>query len=216
MSKDSLIQDQAFAAVADDLAAEGFSVRDDLIPNAILSPLAKHLRSLPESAFQAAGIGRQQNFGQDASVRNDRIRWLDQSHPAEAAWLEVMAYLQQFLNRQLFLGLFSYESHVARYAPGARYQKHVDAFRGEANRILSTVLYLNEDWPASNGGDLLLYAPDQPEQVLRRIPPEFGRMCIFLSEEFPHEVLPASHSRWSIAGWFRLNASSGRRIDPPE
>lgn len=216
MSKHSAEQDPSFAAIADDLVAHGLSVRDGVVPQALLLKLADHVKALPGQAFQAAGIGRQAGFGQDSSVRSDQIRWLDMGHPAEAPWLEWMANLQQYLNRQLFLGLFSYECHFAHYAPGARYQKHVDAFKGEANRILSTVLYLNREWSAEQGGELLVYAPDQPERVLKRVQPEFGRLCVFMSEEFPHEVLPASHSRWSIAGWFRLNTSTGSRIDPPD
>jgi len=34
-----------------------------------------------------------------------------------------------------------------------------------------------------------------------------NRLVIFLSEEFPHEVLPANTHRYSIAGWFRVNNS---------
>ena len=45
--------------------------------------------------------------------------------------------------------------------------------------------------------------------------PSFGSVAIFLSEEFPHEVLPATRDRYSIAGWFRVNTSTADRIDPP-
>lgn len=38
---------------------------------------------------------------------------------------------------------------------------------------------------------------------------------LFLSEEFPHEVLPASRERYSIAGWFRVNGNGAGRVDPP-
>jgi SM-20-related protein len=40
-------------------------------------------------------------------------------------------------------------------------------------------------------------------------------MVLFLSEEIPHEVLPAHTDRASIAGWFRLNTSINNQIDPP-
>ena len=33
--------------------------------------------------------------------------------------------------------------------------------------------------------------------------PEGGSLVVFLSAELPHEVLPASRERMSIAGWFR-------------
>ncbi|MEC7468361.1 MAG: 2OG-Fe(II) oxygenase, partial [Pseudomonadota bacterium] len=34
--------------------------------------------------------------------------------------------------------------------------------------------------------------------------------------EFPHEVLPATRDRFSIAGWFRVNNSTAQRVDPPK
>jgi len=40
-------------------------------------------------------------------------------------------------------------------------------------------------------------------------------LVVFLSEEFPHEVLKAKRSRFSVAGWFRVNTSNAERADPP-
>jgi SM-20-related protein len=76
------------------------------------------------------------------------------------------------------------------------------------------VTYLNQDWRASDGGELVLYQDEADKNGLR-ILPEAGTVVLFLSDEFPHEVLPAKVDRYSIAGWFRVNASSGRAIDPP-
>ena len=60
----------------------------------------------------------------------------------------------------------------------------------------------------------LLYEPEGG-RVLERVCPAAGTMVIFLSEEFPHEVLPATQDRYSIAGWFRINSSNGYSVDPP-
>jgi SM-20-related protein len=118
------------------------------------------------------------------------------------------------LNQRLFLGLFSFESHYAHYAPGAYYKRHYDAFRGEANRVLSVVCYLNPNWSASDGGELVLYRDEQDREGLKVVP-LYGTVVVFLSEEFPHEVLPASRDRYSVAGWFRVNCSIDNKIDPP-
>jgi SM-20-related protein len=126
-------------------------------------------------------------------------------------WVE---QLRVYLNRRLFLGLFSYEGHFAHYEPGAFYKRHVDAFRGESNRVLTTVFYLNWGWQAEDGGELLLYEENQTEAFARVIP-RMGKLAVFLSEEFPHEVLPAKRDRYSIAGWYRVNSSSAERADPP-
>jgi SM-20-related protein len=87
----------------------------------------------------------------------------------------------------------------------------LDAFHGEANRILTLVAYLNLDWKEEDGGELIIYSGDN---VFAMVPPEFATLVVFLSEEFPHEVLPARRDRYSVAGWFRLNASSSQRVDP--
>ncbi|WP_335340025.1 2OG-Fe(II) oxygenase [Sedimenticola selenatireducens] len=42
-----------------------------------------------------------------------------------------------------------------------------------------------------------------------------GELAVFLSEEFPHEVLAADRDRYSVAGWFRVNGSINQQIDPP-
>ena len=119
-----------------------------------------------------------------------------------------MDVLRVGINQRLFLGLFDYESHFAHYEIGAFYQKHRDAFNdhkktGQPIRMLSTVLYLNKDWQDDNGGELMIY--NDSEQPLEKVVPYFGRLVIFLSEKFPHEVLPAKRERKSIAGWFRVN-----------
>ena len=151
---------------------------------------------------------------QNTRVRNDRIRWINADSSATEAWLRWSDALMAYLNRRLYLGLFSFESHFAHYGAGDYYQKHLDAFKGQANRVLSLVTYLNKAWQAQDGGELLLY-PEQGAQPLQRVLPKAGTLVVFLSEEFPHEVLPAERDRYSIAGWFRVNASSAQRVDPP-
>jgi SM-20-related protein len=116
-----------------------------------------------------------------------------------------METLRGFLNGRLFLGLFDYECHYARYAPGAFYSKHVDAFGGDRSRVLSTVFYLNENWRAADAGELLLYE-EGGETQLESVTPLHNRLVLFLSERFPHEVRPATCKRHSIAGWFRVKS----------
>jgi SM-20-related protein len=60
----------------------------------------------------------------------------------------------------------------------------------------------------------VLYRGDDDSTGIRVVPLH-GTVVVFLSEEFPHEVLPAHRDRHSIAGWFRVNASIGNAIDPP-
>ncbi|MCE2596206.1 2OG-Fe(II) oxygenase [Motilimonas cestriensis] len=207
-----------FEAIAQALTRQGYCI----IPDALISEpeltqaLFLQACQMPDKAFSAAGIGRQKDHMQNNFVRRDEIHWIDGKTPAEQAWLDWNYRLQHFLNRRLFLGLFSYESHFAHYRPGAFYKKHMDAFRGEANRVLTTVFYLNPSWTTEDGGELVLYPehdPDNQNAQLAKVMPTFGTMVIFLSEEFPHEVLPAMRDRYSIAGWFRVNNTE--KLDPP-
>ncbi len=204
-----------FERIAEDLAHRGYSIIDCALPDDMTLQLSQrllHLIRQDDESLQVAGIGRGDQHAQNRFVRQDKIRWLEQDNSAEKAWLEYMSELRVYLNRRLFLGLFSYESHFAHYRPGAFYKTHLDAFRGQANRILSTVLYLNKHWQTKDGGELVMYNDDQ---LIATVLPAYGRLVVFLSEEFPHEVKPTQRNRYSIAGWFRVNTSNNDKVDPP-
>lgn len=196
--------------MADALVEQGYWVLDDALPKSLLKPLLIHFNELQCDEFKTAGIGRQTDFQVQETIRSDKIHWIQPNSEVTADFLQWMDSLRVGLNRRLFMGLFDYESHFAHYPVGAFYKKHVDAFRGnrkqgQSNRVLSTVLYLNDAWRLGDGGELLLYAEDDANKVIETILPECGRLVIFLSEKFPHEVLPAKRERKSIAGWFRVN-----------
>ena len=195
--------------IADTLVAKGYLIIEDALPTQLLQKLLTHFNKLQEQEFKAAGVGRQSDFQLQGNIRSDKIHWISPTTEATAEFLQWMDLLQVGINRRLFMGLMDYESHFAHYPVGAFYKKHLDAFRsnktsGESNRVLSTVLYLNETWQGDSGGELVMYAEDS-ERILEKILTEFGRLVIFLSEKFPHEVLPATRERKSIAGWFRVN-----------
>lgn len=197
------------------LREQGYCVLPQALHPTLWQPL-KNEADQRAVNFKPAGIGRAQDQALNASVRRDHIQWIEPDTEATAAWLKWADQLRLAMNRQLMLGLFSFESHFAHYAPGAFYGRHVDAFVGQANRVLSLVTYLNPEWQESWGGELVLYAPHSTDQVLAKVAPQAGTVVLFLSEEFPHEVKPANHTRHSIAGWFRLNSSHAGRIDPPQ
>lgn len=202
-----------FDAIAAGLDRHGYAVIDAALPPSLTDALFIHLQSLAKEEFRHAGIGKQQEHQLNSSVRSDAISWLDGSYAASRDYLAWMEQLRLALNRRLFLGLFDFECHYAWYAPGTFYKKHYDAFKGRSNRIVSSVFYLNPSWPLDAGGELVIY--DARDRELERVMPCYGRMVLFLSERFPHEVLPVQQARYSIAGWYRMNNSIGGRIDPP-
>lgn len=194
---------------------QGWYLGEGVLDADLCAELHAELTALAErDALEAAGIGRGQEHRLRRDIRGDAIHWLDRESLAQRRYLEAMGELQRALNQALFLGLFEYEAHFAHYPPGAFYRKHLDSFRGRANRVVSTVGYLNPDWPADGGGEMALFAPDDPEREVARVRPEAGNFACFLSDTIPHEVLPTRLPRASIAGWFRRNASLGGLVDP--
>ncbi|WP_115717030.1 2OG-Fe(II) oxygenase [Gallaecimonas mangrovi] len=192
--------DPKLAAVVDGLAEHGFVV----IRNWLEEPLRQALRAellVRRNEMTLAGIGRADDHQQLTQVRNDQTLWLDGLSQQQGLYLAQMEALRQALNSSLFLGLNDYECHFAHYPKGHFYQKHVDAFRGRSNRVVSAVTYLNAWWPEGAGGELAVY--NSGDTLLTKVTPEPGTLVCFLSEAFPHEVLPAGDDRYSIAGWFR-------------
>lgn len=200
-SAQPLLQDN-YDEIAEALAGPGFIILDGVFPSHQTQGLVD-LIAAKQSQLTRAGIGREGDYQLNDSVRGDAIQWLESGDLPVTEFLSAMDKLRQALNERLFLGLGDYEAHFASYAPGAFYKKHRDAFRGKPGRKVSSVFYLNPDWDLSAGGELVLY-DEAGEQELVRVAPECGRLVLFLSEDFPHEVLPAQHSRQSIAGWFRI------------
>lgn len=203
-----------FEHLANHLLEKGYAVVPNALPQDLGESLLQHVLGMSQAQFDSAGVGREQEHTLNRFVRTDEICWINGESEAGKRWLGWAAELQQHLNRRLFLGLFSFESHFAHYVPGAFYKKHMDAFKGETNRVLSLVFYLNADWGPDDGGELKIYL-DEQEQNSLKVTPAFGTLVVFLSEDFPHEVLPAMRDRYSIAGWFRVNTSTSEKVDPP-
>ena len=203
MSEQKLEGEDLFESIAKDLSTKGYSICSNAIPESILKPLVQEAQS-QLNCFNRAGIGRQSQHVIDDTIRSDKIRWISEDTEAGSAWLHWTGELKQYLNRRLFLGLNYFESHFAHYGEGNFYKKHRDAFVGQGNRVLSVVTYLNERWSQEDGGQLVIY--DDADKEIERVLPGSGTLVIFLSEEFPHEVLPAQRERLSIAGWFRTGS----------
>jgi SM-20-related protein len=205
--------DSLFARIAADIELQGFSIRYGEMPARLTAALWHHQNQMEDRKYHLAGVGRTGDLLYNDNIRSDESCWITGETLAGRQWLKWSAELQQYLNRRLFLGLFSFESHFAHYAPGAFYCRHRDAFAGQANRVLSVVVYLNKDWAETDGGELVLYSNDDDTDGLKVLP-KWGTIVTFLSEEFPHEVLPAKRDRYSVAGWYRINTSTSDRIEP--
>ncbi len=191
-----------FGSVAEAFTQRDWAVAAAFLPAADVAELRRESDALrARGLFQAAGIGPRAERREE--VRGDHILWLEPD-VTPVAWRFLQRELEALriaLNATTFLGLHDFEGHYALYPAGMAYARHVDNFRGGSDRLVSLVLYLNEDWSDGDGGELCLY-PEGVESPLKLLP-QAGTLACFLSEGMPHEVKPARRERLSLTGWFR-------------
>lgn len=191
------------------IARQGWGVLDHFLPPQELQAVHEVFATwVAAGLFSPAkiGAGTDKRLAQD--IRGDETWWFDVLHPPRelGPLMARMIELKTQLNRQLFLGLKDWEVHLARYPAQTGYQKHSDRHQRQSARKLSVVVYLNDQWESWDGGELVLY--DKADKELERILPLGGRLVAFLSEDFPHEVLPAVRERRSLTGWY-LDGAGG-------
>ena len=203
-----------FARIAEDIRNKGYSINPGALPLNLGDSLLQRINTMGDEQFVHARIGREQLLMKNQFVRKNEICWITGESDAGRDWLQWTTEMQVFLNRRLLLGLFSFESHFSHYAVGDFYKRHVDAHKGDTNRVVSIVVYLNPDWLPESAGEFVLYKDDFDQEGIT-VTPDFGTVVVFLSEDFPHEALVTNRDRYAIAGWFRVNSSILGRVDPP-
>ena len=179
------------------LSTQGWYIWDDFLT-------LEHIKDIKQSIPQTlshARIGNGELLAENKAIRGDKIIWLtsDMGEPI-VVYMDKMEQLRQALNQALYLGLCDFETHYCCYPSGAFYKQHVDNFQGKGSRKITTVLYLNEQWQSGDGGELAIYNMDNSPLIT--VEPIAGRLIVFISENFPHEVLTTQIERHSIAGWF--------------
>jgi SM-20-related protein len=189
------------SSIVHDLEIRGWSCRDAFVDSQLAAELLDEASSdHARGGFRHGATGTGGARAVHREIRGDEICWLAGGASAsQGRYAAAMEELRLAINRDLQLGLFDHEAHFARYAAGTHYARHLDRPSGSLQRILSVVLYLNPGWRSEEGGALRLHTHDGCVDLL----PEAGRLAIFLSDRFEHEVLPATRERWSVAGWFR-------------
>lgn len=157
--------------------------------------------------FQSAGLNpKDQSLlpNVEKSIRSDSSRWLDSLtkdlQDCEVVALQNLELLQKKLAEYFRIGLTHFECHYAVYQPGEAYTRHTDQKKLNNKRFFSIVIYLNEDWTNSDGGQLVGYG-SKDEKVFE-ITPKMGQAVLFFSD-IEHEVLEAHRPRWSLTGWYR-------------
>jgi SM-20-related protein len=192
--------------ILDQLALEGYAVIRNAFPEKETEALRQEWQSrLAQGASTAAQIGKGHQKHEAQTIRSDRIHWLEPGDPdpAVAAWFDEVRSWIRAVNQGLYLSINAFECHFAVYEAGAFYQKHRDRFQNDNGRRLSLVFFLNKDWQSHDGGELVIYHPEDEERILESIAPTFGTLVLFDSQRFPHEVRAPKRQRLSLTGWLK-------------
>lgn len=204
----SILDLSALEQMTHDLADKKWALFDNIIPWTYGRELKSWaLQEQQLGHLKPAEMGRGSERQRQEQTRGDFTLWLER--PQWPMGFALLDALRDQLNQKLFLGLQNYECHLAYYPPGARYARHTDQARSHqpllGERVVSFVLYLNEDWQAHQGGELVIYQGQRGEYDFseQKILPLAGRLVIFDSQTLEHEVLPATRERWSLTGWMR-------------
>jgi SM-20-related protein len=193
------------ATIIDDLSQNGYAICDTFLSTEIITALAdKASKRYLTGAMTTAKIG-QNTKTSNANIRGDSIFWLSETteNTNVQAYFNKMHLLRNALNQHLFMNVQELEAHLAIYPIGSAYERHLDQFQHGENtqaRQLSSVLYLNQDWHTEDGGALRLHVSDSN---YIDISPTAGKLVLFLSNKFWHEVRIAKLDRISLTGWFR-------------
>ena len=188
-----------YLKIIDAIANDGYIVIENFFEDSFIKEL---LESAKSSEYKKAGISNSANLHTDNNRRRDKISWIDEKDSIQQHYIKFTNNLKDMLNKELYIGITYYESHFAIYENGDFYEKHLDAFKNSKNRVVTTVLYLNQDWETKDGGELLIY---ENEKIIKKVLPKANTLVVFLSDKFPHEVLKSNKKRYSIAGWFRVD-----------
>lgn len=194
--------------LANQLDTTGWAVVPNFLDPAECRRLAGEcLATWDDGGFRRAGVGRGEQRAIREDIRRDHVCWLDEATatPAQQRYLARLDELRLEINRRLFLGLFAFEGHFAIYPPGGFYKAHLDRHQGTLDRVVTAILYLNEDWHEDDGGQLQLWTtPGAKDGPFEQVEPRLGTLVTFLAGDHWHEVLPARRERMSITGWFRV------------
>ncbi len=106
------------------------------------------------------------------------------------------------MKRYCFLSIADSEFHYAFYPPETHYEAHIDQFSARNNRLISFVLYLNDNWKTGDGGELKIFEKNGNEVLIE---PIAKRCVLFKSDCVLHQVMPTTKDRYSLTGWLLNN-----------
>lgn len=179
-------------------------ISEHFLTDELANNLKQNLYSLNnQSLLKEAGTGNSEAVAYDSAVRSDSIYWLDKmnNNAIENEFFKHIEDFIRYLNQSCYTGITGYEFHYSLYEKGDFYLKHLDQFQNNSSRKFSMISYLNSDWQAADGGELMIHQ----EENNQKISPTQGKTVFFKSDELLHEVLLTNTTRMSITGWLKCD-----------
>lgn len=184
------------------LNTKGYIIKDNFMGNDKCLTVLQEAEKLREKGMlKKAGMGSGENYWKDSNTRGDEVLWLNsildpcQTPEVEKSSMEhLISLVKQIdlirtqLNQSCDFGSEKTQVHLTCYpGEGARYVRHLDAFKGGSERRLTCIYYLNSNWTSKAGGSLRLYQgiPDMQETRLSSVPEISGD-----SGSAPRTVIP--------------------------
>ncbi|CAG5084031.1 2OG-Fe(II) oxygenase [Parvicella tangerina] len=187
----------------EEMATQEFTVVDNFLPTALYEHLQAQFKTyLKQDQLEPAGIGSLTTYQINENIRTDEILWLERNDctPEVASYFAFIENdLIPQLNRNLFLSIKDFEFMLAYYPPGGFYKRHLDQFKERNNRLLSMVIYMNDNWQKGDGGELEIFHNNSEATTI--VEPIGNRLVLFNSATVWHQVLPAQKERKSVTGW---------------
>lgn len=177
-------------------------IANHFLTDELASFLKQNLQSLYKTEqLLFAGTGNNILVTHDKTIRSDKIYWLDAKHENlhENSFFKLLDSFIIYLNATCYTGITGYEFHYTLYEEGSFYKKHIDRFKNNSSRAYSMIMYLNEDWHPSHGGELCIHHNNHRQNIS----PNNGKCVFFKSNNLLHEVLLTHQPRLSITGWLK-------------
>ena len=195
---------ELFTDIIDSYLNDHIGIDNNFLSKSLAKELKQGLIDIQvKKLLKVASIGNNDKKAHDLTVRGDQIYWLDRIHnkPCENAFFDLIDSFVSYLNKTCYTGITSYEFHYTLYETGSFYKKHLDQFQNNDSRKFSMVIYLNDNWLATDGGELCIHH----QGTVQHISPDNRKGVFFKSDELFHEVLTTNKPRMSITGWLKVN-----------
>jgi len=193
---------QQFDLLINSFVDNNVGIATNFLSESLSNSLQQNIQQLQQQGqMKYAGIGNDAIADATQQMRGDKIYWMDKknNNVHEDEFLNRVEDFIDHLNRTCYTGINDYEFHYAVYGQGSAYKKHKDQFKTDNNRKFSLICYLNDDWVAADGGQLVVYQNGESQTIS----PNAQKAVFFKSDEMEHEVLLANKPRMSITGWLK-------------